>query len=274
MNISAVTVIIATYNQPRWLQKVLWGYDCQTYKNFDIIIADDGSGPETKAVIEKAKQETGLSITHLWHEDEGYRRQEILNIAIPQAVNDYILFTDGDCIPRNDFLATHVQFAEEGYFLSGGYCKLSMELSERISREDIYNGNSFNLHWLLKNGLTGSSQKRKLGATPFWGKFWDTVTPSKATFNNCNVSVWKKDLLRVNGYDERMKYGGSDREIGERLVNAGMKSKQIRHRAICIHLDHKRGYADREKWKQNYAIRRFTRKNKVTFTPYGIIKQA
>ncbi len=269
-----ISVIVATYNMPHWLEKVIWGYENQTNKDFELIIADDGSREDTSALINQFKSTSALKIQHLWHADEGYRRQTILNKAILAASHDYILFTDGDCIPREDFVQTHVKFAQEGRFLSGGYCKLPMPLSELISKEDIITQRCFDTDWLIRNGLEGSSQKRKLNAKGKWADFLDLITPANASFNNCNTSAWKKDLLEVNGYDERMQYGGPDREIGERLENKGIKGKQIRHRAICLHLDHARGYKTRESLDRNIKIRENTRKNKVVRTPYGIEKES
>ncbi|MBL3655763.1 glycosyltransferase family 2 protein [Fulvivirga sediminis] len=268
-----ISVIMATYNMPEWLEKVLWGYENQTFKNFEVIIADDGSGEETQQIIERFKKESPLDIVHLWHEDEGYRRQTILNVAIQKAKYDYVLFTDGDCIPRADFVETHAVFMEKGRFLSGGYCKLSMDVSKAITEEDIKSQKCFDIEWLKSQGFHGTSQFRKLGAQGKWANFLDFITPANASFNNCNSSAYKADLLSVNGYDERMRYGGPDREIGERLENYGVKGKQIRHRAICLHLDHSRGYKTKESLEANLAIRRNTRKNKVTKTPFGIEKQ-
>ena len=114
-----VSVIISTYNSPEWLEKVLWGYTCQIHKDFEIIVADDGSGKETLDVIRFFQENSQLEIYHIWHEDKGYRRQVILNKAIQNAHTEYLIFTDGDCIPRNDFVITHVEQAELGYFLSG-----------------------------------------------------------------------------------------------------------------------------------------------------------
>lgn len=265
-----ITVIMATYNMPDWLEKVLCGYEQQTYTNFDVIIADDGSGPETQAVIDRCRERGKLHLTHLWHEDEGYRRQTILNKAIVKAQGPYILFTDGDCIPRADFVAFHAEHAEPGRFLSGGYCKLPMSTSEAIEPTHIEAQDCFDPHWLKRKGLTGGSQLRKLSASRSWGKFLDAVTPTGATFNNCNTSAWKADLLTVNGYDERMRYGGPDREIGERLENMGVKGKQVRHRAVVVHLDHARGYKTKESLDKNLAIRAHTRKAKVVRTTYGI----
>jgi glycosyltransferase involved in cell wall biosynthesis len=265
-----VTVIISTYNSPRWLERVLWGYASQRHKDFDIIIADDGSGEDTKQLIDQIRMDTSMEISHVWHEDRGYRRQTILNKAIVNCKSDYIIFTDGDCIPREDFVEVHVRLAEPGRFLSGGYCKISNDLSLSIQREDIFNQKCFNLSWLKHRGPVGFSQSRKLFVKEPVSSFFDAVTPAKPTFNNCNTSAWKKDILAVNGYDERMQYGGADREIGERLENAGIRGKQIRHRAICLHLYHERGYATKESIRKNLAIRKETRERKITRTLFGI----
>lgn len=267
-----VSVIISTYNSPEWLEKVLWGYTCQIHKDFEIIIADDGSGKETEDLIRFFQNNTRLEIFHVWHEDKGYRRQVILNKAILAAHTEYLIFTDGDCIPRNDFLQTHVMQAERGYFLSGGYCKLPLDTSRAIAKDNIINRQSFELKWLRSYGPVGASQSRKLFAKGKLADFLDLVTPAKPTFNNCNSSAWRDDVLAVNGYDERMQYGGADREMGERLVNYGVVGKQIRHRAIVLHLDHSRGYRTNDSIQKNTVIRKETREQKVSWTPHGIIK--
>ncbi|RSK40695.1 glycosyltransferase family 2 protein [Mangrovimonas spongiae] len=267
-----ITVIMATYNKVDWLSKVLEGYKYQTYNDFDIIVADDGSTEETKNLIDSFKKDYPVNITHLWHEDLGYRRQTILNEAIVKAKNDYILFTDGDCIPRADFVETHAKFAEKGYFLSGGYCKLPMNTSEAITPEDIKNQDCFKVNWLKTKGVVSSKNKLKLSAKDGIANFLDVVTPTGATFNNCNSSAWKSDLIAINGYDERMQYGGPDRELGERLFNKGIKSKQIRYKAICVHLDHARGYKTKESLDRNLAIRAEVKKKKKTWTDFGIKK--
>jgi glycosyltransferase involved in cell wall biosynthesis len=114
-----VTVIFTTYNSPEWLEKVLWGFQFQTHSAFEIIIADDGSTEETKQLIDTMRTITGMDIRHIWQQDKGFRKSRILNKAIVAAKNEYIVFTDGDCIARKDFLAVHISEAEKGYYLSG-----------------------------------------------------------------------------------------------------------------------------------------------------------
>src|SRR5690242_7243799 len=115
-----VSVIISTYNAPEWLETVLWGYECQTNKNFEVVIADDGSGESTRQLIERMQKESSLSIIHVWHEDRGFQKSQILNKAIKASTTDYLIFSDGDCIPRKDFVEVHINHLKDGYFLSGG----------------------------------------------------------------------------------------------------------------------------------------------------------
>ena len=122
-----IGVIISTYNNPKWLEKTLWGYCYQQRKADEIIVADDGSSEETRQLIDSFTDR--LPIQHVWHEDRGFRKTTILNKTLVKATADYLIFTDQDCVPRPDFIATHEQMARQGYLLSGGYYKLSMPVS-------------------------------------------------------------------------------------------------------------------------------------------------
>ena len=268
-----VSVIISTYNSKEWLQKVLWGYNNQTDTNFELVIADDGSKKDTIELIEDFKKKAKFPIKHIWHEDNGFQKSAILNKAIVACDAPYIIMSDGDCIPKKDFIEVHNNQKEEGVFLSGGYFKLPMNISKLITEDDVANNRCFDIDWLKKHGLKKSFKNNKLTAKGLTERLLNNLTPSKATWNGHNASGWKKDILKVNGLDERMQYGGQDRELGERLMNLGIKGKQIRYSAIVVHLDHARGYANKDSWKKNFAIRKNTRNNKVTYTDYGIVKE-
>lgn len=266
-----ISVIISTYNNPKWLEKVIWGYELQTYKNFEFIIADDGSREETRTLIKYYQQNSALEIIHVWHPDKGFQKSAILNKAIAASTTDYLLFSDGDCIPRKDFVATHVNHAKPGYFLSGGYFKLPMETSKAITREDVVTGNAFDVNWLHANGLKKTYKELKLVSHGLQQRLLNLLTPTKPTWNGHGSSGWKKDIIAVNGYNEEMQYGGQDRELGERLVNLGIKGKQIRYSAVCVHLDHKRGYNTPESIFKNRKIRYQTRSLRKIWTRSGMI---
>jgi len=271
-SVPKISIIISTYNSEEWLEKVLWGFNCQTFKDFEVVIADDGSGPKTKELIDAMKQEVSYPIIHVWQEDEGFQKSRILNKSVVACQADYIIMTDGDCIPREDFVEVHYINKEEGYFISGGYYMLPMNISKLITKSDIEKQHCFNIQWLKEKGIPKTFKNNKLTARGFISTLFNTFTPTNASWNGHNSSGWKKDILNVNGFDERMQYGGQDRELGERLFNFGIKSKQLRYSAVCVHLDHKRGYKTPESIEKNKAIRKETRTEKVVWTPYGITR--
>jgi hypothetical protein len=98
------------------------------------------------------------------------------------------------------------------------------------------------------------------------------ITPTKKTFNGHNTSCFKEDLIAVNGFNEDMKYGGLDREIGERLFHNNIRGKQIRYSAICLHLNHNRSYATKENWLNNNNIRKHNKQHKVIAVQNGLSK--
>jgi glycosyltransferase involved in cell wall biosynthesis len=268
----AISVIISTYNAVEWLTKTLWGYAVQTTTDFEIVIADDGSGPETKECIDTFLKEFPVPIIHVWQEDDGFQKSRILNKAINACNADYILMSDGDCIAKSDFVQQHLTHREEGYFLSGGYFKLPLTISQEITKEDVETQRCFDVDWLKDRGLKSSFKNNKLTAKGAKATLLNYVTPTNASWNGHNASGWKKDILSVNGFDERMQYGGQDRELGERLINMGFKSKQIRYSALCLHLDHPRGYKTAETLEKNAAIRKNTRK-KDMLTHITVLKR-
>ena len=272
MNPIEISVVISTYNHPEWLQKVLWSYQYQTFQNFEILIADDGSTEETKNCIDAFAKTVSFPVKHVWHKDDGFQKTKILNKALLQCDAEYVLFTDGDCVARADFLQTHIDYREQGYFLSGGYFKLPMAISQEISKHDIELQSCFNIDWLKSRGLKSSFKNNKITASGIFAKFLNKFTPTTATWNGHNSSGWKADILAVNGFDERMQYGGEDRELGERMFNNGIKAKQLRYSAICVHLDHARGYVKPEMIEKNKAIRETTKTQQVIKTPFGIKK--
>ncbi len=265
-----ITVIITTYNKPAYLESVLWGFELQNNRNFEILIADDGSNDETKKLIDTFAANSWMKIKHVWHEDKGFRKCTILNKAILASETNYLLFTDDDCIPRVDFIDVHIKNAEKGRFLSGGYFKLSEQATKNTTKEIIESGKIFNWQWLNKNGQPFTHKFLKLSESKGVCQFMNNYTTTKPTWNGHNVSGWKEDILAVNGYNEDMMYGGLDRELGERLENFGIKGKQIRYHAIVVHLDHGRPYRKKDLMNNNRKIRNNVKKQKIIFASNGL----
>jgi glycosyltransferase involved in cell wall biosynthesis len=239
-----ISVIIATYNKPHFLERVLWGYAVQTRRDFEVVVADDGSGPETESTIRRIRDETGLDLLHVWHEDRGFRKTEILNRAIVASSGDHLLFTDGDCIPRHDLLDVHYALTRPGRYLAGGYLKLPEPVSAAITVDDVVSGRVAQLDWLKAHGWKPGRRALRLVRSPRLAAVFDRLTPTAAHFHGNNASVSREALLEVNGFEGEMGYGGLDRALGYRLENLGVKGRQIRHRAVCLHLHHDRPYRD------------------------------
>ena len=267
-----VSAVILTYYQPAWLEKALHGWVMQSHVELELVIADDGSDHRTREVVERFQALAPFPVLHVWHEDRGFRKSRILNLATMAASGDYLIFADGDCIPRRDFVAVHVNHSAPRCFLSGGYCKLPMDLSQRLTREQIESGIAFDPVFLRRGGLKDWSPTVKLAVPERLRPLMDVITPRKATWNGCNSSTWKSEVLAVNGHHEGMAYGGEDREMGERLVNRGLVGKQIQHRALLLHLDHDRSYKIPEDLRRNMEIRREVVEKRITWCPEGITK--
>ena len=153
------------------------------------------------------------------------------------------------------------------------YTSRSVDDTIRIA-QDIESEKCFSILWLIKNGVKKNFKLSKLSKSNFFVFIMNWLTPTKKTFNGHNTSCFKADLLAVNGFNEIMQYGGLDREVGERLFNYGILAKQIRYAAVCLHLDHKRGYFNQEEWNKNLALRAFNIRNGITWIATGIVKDS
>ena len=249
-----LSVILSTYNQPRWLEKVLWGYTVQSLRDFELVVADDGSGPETSDLIDGFRRTRALRLVHVWHEDVGFRKTEILNRAILRSSGDYVIFSDGDCIPRRDFVEVHARLARPRHFVSGTVLMLPAALSERVTREDITSGRLADARWLARNGFRAGRRITRLARARWVGTIADALSSASRHFAGGNASVAKEALFEVNGFDHEMTYGYEDWSLGERLRNAGYRAIQARNRAVLFHLEHPRSYKSVDVVARNKAI--------------------
>ena len=177
---------------------------------------------------------------------------------------------EGYCVAKSDFVEQHMALRKEGYFLSGGTFKLPKNISAEITKEDILTQNCFDKKWLRTKGLKRFFKTQKLTARGIQAKILNKVVPTNATWNVHNSSGWKKDLLAINGVDERMVNGDQGREMGERLINNGIKSKQIRYSATCLKLSPINSKVTQDAFDLNMKIRIETKKNNKTKTDFGI----
>ena len=266
-----ISVIISTFNAPERLEKVLWGYFAQTMKDFEIVIADDGSTEETAQLIRSFQEETGMKLLHVWHADEGFRKTVILNKAIQVSSGDYLVFTDGDCVPRKDFVNMHAKIARPGCFLTGTYYMMSAQTSRATNREVILSGDCFSPCWLLVHGFTAARTLLKFSLPWLLTSIADRFTRHPTHWPGCNASAWRNDIVEVNGFNEEMGYGAEDSEFGVRLLNLGLHCIKVRSRAVVLHLEHGRSYADEEIMRQNELIVKNVEKSKIIRCTNGLV---
>ncbi|HUG28801.1 MAG TPA: glycosyltransferase [Gemmatimonadales bacterium] len=265
-------VIIATYNWPRALELALWGFAAQTDRRFGVVVADDGSGPETAALLERMRGETALDITHVWHEDCGFRKSEILNRAILATEADYLVFTDGDLIPRDDFMATHHRLAQRGRYLAGMTVRLPEQLSASINAEDVRAGRATDLRWLRAQGFRPGRHALRFSRSWRFNTVMDHLTTTPPRWRGGNASAWRDDIVAVNGFEMQMGYGGQDAEIGDRLDNLGVRPLRVRFRAPTVHLWHERPWRDEAMVRKNREHRQEVRASGATRARMGLVE--
>ena len=228
------SLIIATYNWKEALELVLLSLLNQTQKVFEIIIADDGSKSDTKILIEKYKNKFSMPLIHVWHEDKGFRLAEIRNKAIKKAEGNYIIQIDGDVILHKDFLKDHMQNAQKNTFLVGSRVLLGKKISQKIIQTKKITFNFFTKDIKNRQYTIKSSTISKILKSPT-----DDIQKVIRSVRGCNMSFWKKDLLKINGYDEDMVgWGREDSEISARLINNGLTKQKLKFSGIQYHIYH------------------------------------
>lgn len=270
-------LIISTYNSPRALLLTLTSVVQQIRLPDTVLIADDGSGPETAALIAAFQTDhPTLPLRHIWHEDRGFEKNAILNKAIAASDADYLIFIDGDCLIHPGFVARHLQLARPDRYCSGSLLRLNAEATVSVTQGDVFSGKVFDRQWLTSTGTTKRlSARLKAGALPVpAASLVEALYPVRRNWCGANASAYRDAILAVNGMDETMKYGGEDKEFGLRLQNNGLHGRHIRFTAPLVHLDHPRGYRSAEQIAENRAQIAETRASGRTWTPNGINKAA
>ena len=263
------SVILSFYNRVDYLRLVLAGLERQTFKEFEIIIADDGSTPESINEIERLSVRFPFPLVHIWQEDIGFRKNKILNRAIASAKSDYLIFVDADCIPHPEFVKEHFHNSEENYCLTGRRVNLSEKITQLLTRENIKNGFiEENFLLLIDDGIFGKSYDIEKGFY-FKNKFFrNFFNRKKRGLLGCNFSIHKSDFMKINGFDERYEAPsvGEDTDVEYRLTLCGIKIKSLNNIAVQYHLYHKL----QERPEKNLLLFEDIKKSGVYFSPYGI----
>lgn len=233
-----ISIIVTTYDRSDALEAVLRGLAQQSDKDFEVVVADDGSSPETAALLKSWEVRLQHPLTHVWQQHRGFRAAEIRNRAILASRGAYCIFLDGDCIPRSDFVLEHRQLAEAGWFVVGNRVLMSQRLTERVLNQSLQpelwtfidacramlSGDINRIAPLLQVTL---GPVRKIRPQYWWGA------------RSCNLSVWRADLDRVDGFDcSYVGWGLEDTDLLIRLLRAGVNRKDGRFSTGVLHLWH------------------------------------
>ena len=239
-----LTLIITTYNWPESLLLVIKSVRLQSIIPDEIIIADDGSTKETKDVVNSFMSDPFMKIIHSWHEDKGFRASRSRNNAILKSSGDYIILIDGDTILHTDFIKDHLKQAESGFFVQGSRALLSEKQTKKaLDSQNI----SFPFFSAELNNRKNSIHSNLLSF----------IFSSKKNYlhgiKSCNMSFYKEDCIKINGFNNEFEgWGREDTEFIVRMINSGIKRKNIRFNAIQFHLWHNEN--SRESLKRNNLI--------------------
>jgi len=233
-----IAVILTTYNRPDALEAVLDGYTAQSDTGFQLIVADDGSGAETAELVRRFSSRAPFKVSHVWQEDRGFRAAAIRNRAVAGTDADYILFSDGDCIPSRTFVHQHRRLAEPGWFLSGNRVLLSERLTRSVLEKRLPIHQWTWADWVRARGRGEANRLMPLVRLPD-GAFRKRSARTWEGVKTCNLSGWRADLVRVNGLDESYSgWGLEDSDLVIRLLHAGVLHKSARFAAPVFHLWH------------------------------------
>lgn len=229
---SDISLIVSTYNRPDALEACLESIRRQKVLPLEVIVADDGSGPETKKVLSRLESTFPIPLIHVWHEDKGFRLAKIRNRAMAKARGTYIVQTDGDMLLNPYFIADHLRFARENHYVKGVRVRMDEKSSQyrcRFPRQSTPG--------IFSAGLADRLKAFRFLPAAAW--FASHFKKGKAYGLGCNMAFFKKDIITVNGYDESFEgWGREDDDIAHRLHRAGIRMRDLRFAAVCFHLWH------------------------------------
>ncbi|HZX27422.1 MAG TPA: glycosyltransferase family 2 protein [Telluria sp.] len=251
-----ISLVVTTYNRPDALEAVIKACFAQDDRNFEIIIADDGSAANTRELIDRLRADSPVPLLHVWQEDLGFRAAMARNRGTLAARGEYIVFLDGDCVPQRDFVSRHRALARPGYLVSGSRVLLSPAFTERVLKERL------DLQRLSLADLAGLRFRGHMNKVLQLMVKWPDVGRERKRFSwrrikSCNLAVWRADLDKVNGFDESFTgWGHEDSDLVVRLFNAGVLRKDGAFATEVLHLWHREAQRDQESSNRKVVLER------------------
>ena len=255
-----ISLIITTYNWRTALELCLHSVLKQTQPPCEIVVADDGSRPDTAELVRHVRLSTNIPIIHSWQEDKGFRLARSRNKAIAKANGEYIILVDGDIMLEPHFIADHGDFSQHGYFVQGTRVLLGKDLSARILRTGQLR---------IPLLLTGVENKKNCLRSVWLARLFSFRCQNLSGIKTCNFAFWKKDAISINGFNEEfVGWGREDSEFTARLLNFGNKRQNVKFQALGYHLYHPMNTRDRLPW--NDAILKKTIDEKLKWCHKGL----
>jgi glycosyltransferase involved in cell wall biosynthesis len=256
------SLVFPTYNWPEALELILLSTIIQTIMPNEVIIADDGSKLETALLIQKYQSKFPVPLIHIWHEDNKNQKPKIMNKAIAAAKFDYIIEIDGDIIMNKNFIKDHLYFAKKNQYLFGSRVNI---LEKKI--KSIFKNKTISFNYLT----SGIKKRNRTIRFPYLMNFAKTVSKRSSKLRGCNMSFWRSDFLKINGFNEDLTgWGNDDSEMIERMHNLGIIGKRLKFAAIAYHIYHHE--QSKNHVNLNDELEKLSREKKLTFIENGINK--
>lgn len=263
-----ISVVVTTYNRPDALRAVLDGLAAQGDRGFEVIIADDGSRDDTRALIEQTGFGFPVPLSHVWQEDEGFRAGAARNRAAERARGEYLVFLDGDCVPRSDFVARHRALAERGWMVAGNRILLSEAFTAQALREHLPLHDWSADEWREAHRRRDVNRTLPLVHLPL-GPLRKITASRWQRARTCNLGVWMEDFRRVRGFDETFEgWGFEDSDLAVRLLNAGVRRKEGAFATGVLHLWHREN--DRKHEGRNWELLQQRIRSRATLPLKGL----
>lgn len=247
------SLIIAFYNNTQALGLIFKALSAQSCMDFEVVIADDGSKQDAVDWIEEKKSQLPFALKSVWHEDKGFRKNRILNHAVLAAESEYLIFIDGDCIPEKHFIEDHVNHAQRGVVLSGRRVELPEPFTSLMQSStspetffsrykwQIFRQYLFTLPDAATKGRSNRGRHVEKGIRLPYAWQQKLIGGFKpAGILGCNFSLYKNDLIKVNGFDMRYEAPavGEDTDLDYRLGLVGITTRVLKGLAIQLHIYH------------------------------------
>lgn len=235
---SLISVIVTTYNREDALDAALRALSRQSDRNFEVVIADDGSRADTARLVESWTPRLPVPLKYVRHEHRGFRGGEIRNRGVRASAGALCIFLDGDCLARPDFIALHRRLYEPGWFVAGNRILLSRELTEAVLAQGLA-AETWNFSMLLRGRLTGGVNRLMPALHLPLGPLRKLRSHDWEGAKTCNLAVSRGDLDRVDGFDSAYAgWGLEDSDLVVRLLHAGLRRKDGRFATGVLHLWH------------------------------------